>query len=211
MKSSSSESVERERRESVCVCLRERESGRMLRAEGETSNKPTSALKHGGSRQRLHARLVPTRVLNWIIWEIVTTLFFLICIYFSEKFPVAVCGCGTGEEEDEVSLSSRNNGCHWLIIMSADWRWQRNESLSLWHSDDLSVNSSENPRPKLGVYCGKVSERDDLQVSDTEVKFTRSIAVYADTDDDVHNVRTKKCIYLLFWDYWASLLKFYFA
>ncbi len=69
MKPSISESDEREResvclrerekreereRESVCVCLRERrERDRMLRAEGETSNKPTSALKHGGSRQRL--------------------------------------------------------------------------------------------------------------------------------------------------------------
>jgi len=49
---------EREReRERECVRERERErereSDRMLRAEGETSNKPTSALKHGGSRQRL--------------------------------------------------------------------------------------------------------------------------------------------------------------
>ncbi len=148
----------------------------MLRAEGETSNKPTSALKHGGSRQRLHARLVPTRVLNWIIWEIVTTLFFLICIYFSEKFPVAVCGCGTGEEEDEVSLSSPNNGCHWFDYYERGWRWQRNESSS--HSDTQRRSQWTAQRihvPKLGVYCGKVSERDDWQVSDTEVNFTRSI------------------------------------
>jgi len=57
--------------------------------------------------QTAAARLLPSTssAVNWIIWEIIATFYFSLCIYFSEKFPVAVCGCGAGEEEYKESPS----------------------------------------------------------------------------------------------------------